>query len=386
MIEKRDRRPRSGRAYVVYRVRWHDADGVERNKTFRTERDAIAFEAKVVLAKRTGDLGQLDAGKETLADFAERWWELYAGPNLSRSTLTSYANHWNLHALPRLGGYRLRELDAEAIAHFRAELEAVGVGPATVRRTLAVVQSMLQRAVEWRRISQNPVRAVRKPTVKRMRSVQPLAPDQVEALRGAVSPPDATLISVLAYAGLRPEEALALGWGHIRDRTILVEAAASFGELKPQKTERPPRVVPLLAPLKQDLAEFALLSRRPRPQALIFPSHDGELWRDHTYRNWRKRTFQVAAADVGLGTITATKSADGRRQRSYKGIVPYDLRHTYASLRLWEHASVPELADELGHSASMTLDTYGHVIRELHDAERRDAAEEIRKARARRAA
>ena len=32
---------------------------------------------------------------------------------------------------------------------------------------------------------------------------------------------DRTLVSVLAYAGLRPEEALALEWQHIRARTIL---------------------------------------------------------------------------------------------------------------------------------------------------------------------
>ena len=30
---------------------------------------------------------------------------------------------------------------------------------------------------------------------------------------------DATLVCVLAYAGLRPGEALALEWRHVRDRT-----------------------------------------------------------------------------------------------------------------------------------------------------------------------
>ena len=37
---------------------------------------------------------------------------------------------------------------------------------------------------------------------------------------------DATLISVLAYAGLRPGEALALRWGDIRTQTMLVAAGA----------------------------------------------------------------------------------------------------------------------------------------------------------------
>jgi integrase len=44
-----------------------------------------------------------------------------------------------------------------------------------------------------------------------------------ERMRAASTPRDATLISVLAYAGLRPGEALALQWRDIREQTILVE-------------------------------------------------------------------------------------------------------------------------------------------------------------------
>ncbi len=55
-----------------------------------------------------GALADLDAGTETLAEFVEEWWQVYAGPNLERATLRAYATLWNGHALPRLGGVRLR--------------------------------------------------------------------------------------------------------------------------------------------------------------------------------------------------------------------------------------------------------------------------------------
>jgi integrase len=74
---------------------------------------------------------------------------------------------------------------------------------------------------------------------------------------------DAVLISVLAYAGLRPQEALALCSGHVRDRTILVERAVSLGELKDTKT-RAHRTVRLLASLQDDL--------------LVFPGQHGRLF------------------------------------------------------------------------------------------------------------
>lgn len=44
-------------------------------------------------------------------------------------------------------------------------------------------------------------------------------------------------------------------------------------------------------------------------------------------------------------------------------------------------ASIPELAEELGHSPLMTLTTYTHVMEELRGAPRLPAEEEIVRAR-----
>jgi integrase len=63
----------------------------------------------------------------------------------------------------------------------------------------------------------------------------------------------ATLVSVLAYAGVRPGEALALTFGDVRQRTILVERSVSLGEIKETKTGRL-RSVRLLPPLADDLS------------------------------------------------------------------------------------------------------------------------------------
>ena len=112
------------------------------------------------------------------------------------------------------------------------------------------------------------------------RAVRPPAPVTVEQIRAWLQehggPRDAVLVSVLAYAGLRPQEALALRWRNVRERTLLVEAAVAHGTLKGQKTGRPPRTVKLLAPLRQDLAEWRLASGRPDGEAFVFPAADGE--------------------------------------------------------------------------------------------------------------
>ena len=63
-------------------MRWRQA-GQNRSKVLGRKRDAEAFDAEVRRKRRTGELAALDAGKETLAEFGEEWWKLYAEPNLA---------------------------------------------------------------------------------------------------------------------------------------------------------------------------------------------------------------------------------------------------------------------------------------------------------------
>jgi integrase len=309
----------SGR--VVWRVRYREG-GRNKAKVLGRKRDAEAFDAEIRRRKRTGEISTLDAGRQTLADFAEEWFRVHAEPNFSKATLESYTLMWDCHVLPRLGGFTLRELRSEVIESFASDLARVGVGPAARRRTLMILSSVLQRAEDWGRITANPVRKVRKPSGKRKRAVRPLAPENVEEIRARLLVQgrlrDATLVSVLAYAGLRPGEALALAWEHVRDSTILIERANSNGEIKDTKTEMM-RTVTLLAPLTADLAQWRLASGRPDGSSLVFPNGRGELWSEITYRNWRRRVYQPTAEAVGVHSSR-----------------PYDLRHSFASLLIHE--------------------------------------------------
>src|SRR5918999_186134 len=52
------------------------------------------------------------------------------------------------------------------------------------------------------------------------------------------------------------------------------------------------------------------------------------------------------------------------------GTRPYDLRHSFCSLLIHEGATVVEIARQLGHSPTMSLDTYGHVFDEFQGSDR----------------
>jgi integrase len=184
-------------------------------------------------------------------------------------------------------------------------------------------------------------------------------------MRAVSEPREAALISVLAYAGLRPGEALGLQWHDIRDNTILIERALSLGEEADTKTTAH-RTVRLLAPLRADLAEWRLASGRPDGYEPVFPNHRGGAWTEAAYQSWRRRSFNSA-----------------RKAASVEHATPYTLRHSFASLLLHEGRSVIYVARQLGHDARLTLSRYGHVIDELEDQPQISAEQAIREARSR---
>jgi integrase len=98
-----------------------------------------------------------------------------------------------------------------------------------------MLQAVMGFAVLHGAVPYNPVKAVRKPR-QLSRTVRPLAAQTVEAIRRQVSLRDATLVSVLAYAGLRPGEALGLRRSSVRKRTLMIQCSVSYGREKSTKT------------------------------------------------------------------------------------------------------------------------------------------------------
>ena len=260
---------------VVWRVRWRQG-GCNRSKVLGRKRDADAFDAELTRRKRTGELAQLDAGRELLSKFGEEWWRLYAEPNLARATLQVYAVQWDAHILAWLGSTPLPELTPDIVNRFPARARGRWCRPRVDPQGADAAAGCGAARV---RVGSDPVQPGRRgaqPPAGRARAVVPLAPETVEAIREwplrRELVRDATSVSVLADAGLRPGEVLVLTWEHVRERTLLVEGAMSLGAIEGTKTGRR-RTVPLLGPLGQDLAEWRLQTGRPDATALVFPGH-----------------------------------------------------------------------------------------------------------------
>lgn len=369
---------------TVYKVRWHDGTRHPARR-FATSKAAEAFDRKVKDLKAAGELWRLDErprGETTVRDFAWNvWWPEYAEVYVAESTRDSYAVQLDLRIIPKWGDHRLMDLRSGAIEAWAAKLRKQGVGDPTILRTLVVLRSILARAVKDEELDRNPAVGVKKPKQARTRRPRPIAPVYVELIRQHVLTDhervdrrgrrlpardpmlrlrDATLVSVLAYSGPRPEsEAIPMCWDQVRKRTILYRATKS-GKIVERTTQ-------LVGPLASDLAAYRMRLPIGAGQAgeLLFPRPDGDPWTGEDWDNWRERIFQPAAIAVGL-------PADTR---------PRDLRGSFASLLIYEGQNVVEVARQLGHSAATCLKDYASVFEEFDPADRQPAESIIRAAR-----
>ena len=147
-----------------WELRWREA-GQRRSRTFDRKTDAAAFEVDRIRRKQLGHAAVPD--DVPLREFVETYWRLHAKPNLAQSTRDFYARTWVNHIMPRLGDYGVRELTPKRLTRFREELEKAGVGAATVRKSMAIVQSILSFAVAEELVDFNAAASVgRKPTLR----------------------------------------------------------------------------------------------------------------------------------------------------------------------------------------------------------------------------
>jgi integrase len=383
--------PRKNRdGTTSYEVRWREPDGTHRSRRFSHKRDARDLDAQMRLRLRSGEIAPGQAGRAILNAYVDRWFDVY-GIDLAESTLRGYRQVYDTHVAPYLGSHQLRQLTPAVLAAWKADRSRTKAGVTAVNKALVFLSGVFKRAEQEQELQSNPLRLIDPLPLPLKTEIRPLAPLTVETMRQAALTPslrsvapsgpdqrprraytvaagtpkrlrhrDATLLSVLAYAGLRPQEALALKWGDIRSNTVTVVAPKTARRSRTNGL----RTVRLLTPLKTDLNEYKLASGRPSATELVFPNQHGERWSESAWRAWRRQAFDRYVKSAGLSHAR-----------------PYDLRHSFASLLLHEGRSVIDVARQLGHGAEVTLRIYGHVIDELEGEPQLGASDAIARAR-----
>jgi len=339
-------------------------DGTRRlvSRNFERLTDAEAYRTKTEHQVREGSYRPIELEKKTFADASAAW--LAGKKKPSGASLFRYRDALDLWSLPKWSRRTLASMRREEIDTWVSELvdgsapsaagrriRGGGLSPAGLTAVWVPFKASLAHAVELGWITANPARGVELPKSRPPEKVF-LDYDEVEKLVAAAREvtgrrADAVMIELMAYAGLRPGEVVALQVQHLdlparrikirRTATIDVNGRATFGE--PKHGER--REVPIAPHIVEDLE--TLSAEKPADAPLVDSARGGFI----NIHNWRGRVWNKAVAAAGLGA---------------RDLTPKALRHTAASMAIAAGADVKVVQRMLGHAdASMTLNTYADL-------------------------
>lgn len=342
------RQVRRGRE--VWLVRWTDESGRRRERQCASE-----IEARVV---NDHVHGRGEDGLR-LAGWFAIWWA-QGEARWRTSTKKTRLHDWEAHILPTIGLTRLADIDRPLVKAWRLQLLEAGATAGTVNNCVALLSAMLTEAAEDGKLPTNPCWRLR-PLPESNRAPLILLPETIEDIRARMLPRDALQVSLMAYAGLRPEETYALRWAHVdfARRALVVREAFTYGALGTTKTGTT-RVVPFCLTLQSELEE----ARRVAKTDLVVPSPSGKL---QHHSNWHRLAWQPAVAHLTPRPV------------------PYDCRHSFASYLIFEGQDVARIARWMGHSTTATTHKTYITLIDLDELVSKDEREKLadRAARAR---
>lgn len=358
-----------------WRVRYRDHAGNPKTETYDLKSDATARDSAIAQAKQRREpiplRGRGNAGQTFEAFARDEWWpEDVLGRRLTPKTQKGYAELLDGHLIPRVGSHAVAFIDVQAVLDLRARLAADDVPDYTSARALKLFRQILGYAVAKQRLPYNPADILRGkgalPSQTRTTDIRPIPPEQTETLRSNIlasgSPykhRDAMLVSLIAYAGLRPEEALALRWEHWQGDALRVEHANADGTITRTKTGWRRTVRPLISPLVDDLTAWKAKTKHGAKGDLIICTSNGAALATADYANFRRRVFKKHLPSDAHATAR-----------------PYDLRHGWASLLVREGVDLATIAKRMGNSPTTTTAHYTHVF-ESYEGKPRKRMEQV---------
>ena len=307
--------------------------------------------------EETQALDVTKAGKYTVGEWMEVWFQDYAKIKVRPSSHQTYQGYIQNHIRPNIGDIPLEKLTSLDLQKFYKKLLAQGrvdrveakgqpkgLSAKTVRNIHQILSSGLKLAQEQRLILTNPAEGCALPRVehqemKTLTTVQ-LASFFREARESGVF----ELYYLELATGLRRGELLGLKWEDIDlergDLRVRRQVSRINGEVveAPLKTKNAYRTLPLAEDTVSVLKEQR---RKVGNSPWVFPSPNGGPISPDSVLHMLHRVLKRA----GLPKVRF-----------------HDLRHTFATLVLQNGVDVKTVSGMLGHfSAGFTLDTYVHI-------------------------
>jgi integrase len=280
------------------------------------------------------------------------------------STKDLYDTLLRVHVEPRLGTVRLDQLRPTHVEGLVADLRGAGKSTSTIRSVYTVLRQLLDTAVRDGLLARNPAATVQRPKAVH-REVSAFDAAGVQVVLDAVAGHRlAPLLLVMAHAGLRRGEALALQWCDVDLEARRLHVRGSLRRVRggglvvsPPKTARSVRTVALTQQALEALRAHRAAQAAERLRA-------GSGWQDNGH------VFTTeAGAPLDPSNVTKWVRSLGITDDHGRRIHPHVLRHSTATVLLEAGVPIPVVGELLGHSSyNVTADVYSHVLDRMRDS------------------
>lgn len=348
-----------GKRRKVWVARWREdvihADGqlgrVQRSEVLGLDSQIrTRHEAQKLLEARLKAVNQsqcLPNVMLTFESFVQEQWKPAVLPTIKPSSAKHYEFDLKRYLIPNFGPMRLGDITRMKVQTFLASKRQQGYSGSTVHSMRTTLSKVLQAAVDWGTIEQNPARGIRIGERQPVRERLFLTPEQIRRLLAALPEPCRTLALLAVLTGMRIGELLALRWKHVDflRNVIQVRESVYEGRFGSPKTRSSRRDVPISQPLREALLAHRAHRGGSEPEALLFTSRAGTPLNP---KNLLRRVLSPTCRRLGLPAV------------SWHGC-----RHSHATLLSETGESLKTAQAILGHSdLETTLNIYTHAIPE----------------------
>ena len=175
------------------------------------------------------------------------------------------------------------------------------------------------------------------------------------------------MIYLAAETGMRPQEYLVVADGDLLDKGVRISQALDrSNRIGPPKSRAGRRYIPVGSDTLKMVKSYQKGRKGPNEGKLVFPGEHGSHQR---YNNYLRRGWHTL---MEYASMMDEKKVDGRKVTEAR-YTPYSLRHFYASMLIAQNRDLKTIQERMGHEdAAMTLNVYGHLIRQKQAEERED--------------
>ena len=325
-------------------LRWRDESGARHRKAgFKSRSEARSWFAEIERKRMRGET--IAPSPMTLAELVDEYLDQHVA---EQNTIRALRDRLKLATAgipvkPRaaerehgLGGIRVDRLDSRTVGAWRKRLPEGSAWHAH-----KALRQVLSYAVRAKLVGENVAQLVPNAEPKRREAPTFGSWEEIERLADELPPERRSLPILVAGTGLRPEEWLALTRADLdlRGAVLHIRRVYTDGRVKEYgKQSRSLRRIPLRARIVTALEAHPWRIDTP----LFYPGERGGYLNLHA---WRRDEWYTALDGAGLPNL-----------------VPYAMRHTFASFAIAAGVSLFYLARLMGSSVEQIDTRYGHLL------------------------